>query len=369
MNTNDTHMTDCPSLEELTDFTKTGDAAIERHVASCRRCRALLRLIGQREAIVEDELTARELPEAELPRREAPAGEIASGEVCVVDTDFGGGSLLVCVVLDRSEGTPETVEVAPVSTETMNASEWDLLLAPADGVLGYPAMVEVWNHGTILSDQVAERLGLLVIDGQHRLNAIYAALLADESPPADLPRGVPILADEDPRALFQEDEAERARPFWQPAARVYAEKAPEAAASIGALLGHWLEQVGSDAEDFASELGWPKRDIVLVCTDQFDTQAFPSDRLAEAFRRTDIPSDEIEAALWQTIQPHHFEFGTTVIEERAAFRRTARRRGAERSAWVQRGAASVSLPPEERERRRKQYINEVLEALEEKRGF
>jgi hypothetical protein len=35
---------------------------------------------------------------------------------------------------------------------------------------------------------------------------------------------------------------------------------------------------------------------------------------------------------------------------------------------VPRGAA-VSLPDEERERQRKQYINEVLEALEEKRGF
>jgi hypothetical protein len=367
MNTNNTQMTDCPSLEELTDFTNTGDEAIERHVASCRRCRALLRLLGELEGIAEGELTPRELPEAELPRRETPAGEIAFGEVCIIDTDFNGGSLLVGVVLDRP--TPETIEVAPVSMETTNASDWDLLLASDNGVLGYPAMVEVWNHGTILSDQVAERLGLLVVDGQHRLNAMYDALLADEAPPADVPRGVALRADEDPRAIFQEEEAERVRPFWQPAARLFAERAPETAATVGVLLGQWLEREGYDAPDFAKELGWPKEDVVLVCTDQFDPQAFPSDRLAEAFRRTDIRSDEIETGLWQTIQPHHFEFGTTVIEERAAFRRTARRRGAERSAWVQRGAAAVSLPPQERERRRRQYINEVIEAVEEKRGF
>jgi hypothetical protein len=34
-----------------------------------------------------------------------------------------------------------------------------------------------------------------------------------------------------------------------------------------------------------------------------------------------------------------------------------------------RGAVAEPLPLEERERRRKRYINEVLEALEEKRGF
>ena len=224
-------MTDCPSLAQLADFTTTGDPAVEQHVSSCRRCRALRRLLDQREAVADDELTPRELHQTVLPRREAPSGQLAFGEVCIVDTDFSDGTLLVCVVLDRSEGTPETVEVAPVSTDTHQASDWDLLLSVDDGPLGYPAMAEVWNHGTILSNQIVERIGHLVIDGQHRLNAMYEALLGDEAPPADVPRGVPVLADEDPRTIFQEEEAERTRPFWQPAARVFAEGAPDTVAT------------------------------------------------------------------------------------------------------------------------------------------
>ncbi|MGH2920527.1 MAG: hypothetical protein ACRDKU_00450 [Gaiellaceae bacterium] len=329
----------------------------------------MLRLLDQREAIADDELTPRELPPATLPTREVPAGDLAFGEVCIVDADFGGGTLLVCVVLGRADGTPETVEVAPVSIETGNATDWDLLIAPEDGPLGYRAMVEIWNHGTILTDQVVERFGLLVVDGQHRINAMYKALLADEEPPADVPRGVAVLADDDPRTIFQEEEAERVRPFWQPAARMFAEKAPEAAATVGTLLSQWLDREGFDTADFARDLGWPQQDVLLVCADQFDPQKFASDRLVEALRRTDISSEDIEAGLWQTIQPDHFAFGITAIEQRAAFRRTAGRRAVERRSWIHRGAAAASLPSEERERRRKQYINEVLEGLEEKRGF
>jgi hypothetical protein len=364
-----THMADCPSLDELADFTHTGDAAVGEHVSRCRRCRALLRLVEQRESVAPGEFASRELQEASLPHREPPGDDLTFGEICVVDTDFSDGTLLVAVVLDHSEEEPETVEVAPISTAITNASEWDLLLAAEDGPLGYPAMVELWNHGTVLPDQVVERFGLLAVDGQHRLNAMYEALLNDEAPPVDVPRGVPVIADGDPRALFQEDEAERVQLFWQPAARIFSETAPDAAASVGALLNHWLEQAGYDASDLAHKVGWPTEDVLLVRSDRVDPQRFPSDRLAELFRPTDISLEEIKGGLWQTVRPLHFAFGTTVIEEQVAFRRTARRRGADRAAWVARGAAAEQLPPEERERRRKQYINEVLDAVEEKRGF
>jgi hypothetical protein len=362
-------MADCPSIDELADFTKTSDAGVDRHVASCRRCRAVLRLLEEREPVAADEPRARELPQGSLPQREPPGGGLTFGEVCVIDTDVSDGTLLVAVVLAGVHGTPETVEVAPISTEIANASEWDLLLAPEDGPLGYPAMAELWNYGTVLADQPIERFGLLAVDGQQRLHAMYEALLAGEKPPDDVPRGVPVVADDDPRAIFQEEEAERVRSFWRPAARTFAETERETAPSVGAVLGQWLEQQGYGDAEFASEIGWVTRDVVLVHADQFDPQTFASERLAELFTRTDIPSSDIEAGLWQTIQPHHFALGTTIIEERAAFRRTARRRGAERGAWAPRGAEAVPLPPEERERRRKRYINEVVEALEEKRGF
>jgi hypothetical protein len=362
-------MAECPSIDELADLVNAGDVATERHVAACRRCRALLRLFDQRERVTANELSARELPPASLPDRAPPEGDLRFGEVCVIDADVSDGTLMVAVVLARADGPLETLEVAPISTEVANANEWDLLLTPEDGPLGYSAMAELWNHGTVLTDQVVERFGLLAVDGQQRLNALYDALLSEGEPSTDVPRGLPVVVDADPRAIFQEEEAERARPFWHPAARVFAEKARDAVPSVGALLGNWLEQQGYDAPAFAGEIGWPTQDVVLVGADEFDPKTFSSDRLADLFRRTDIPSDDIEAGLWQTIQPCHFAFGTTAIEERAAYRRTARRRGVERGGWAPRGAAEVALPPEERERRRKQYINDVLEALEEKRGF
>jgi hypothetical protein len=362
-------MADCPSLDELADFLTDGGAAIEQHVASCRRCRALLRLFEQREPVAVDEIAKRELPEAAVPDRGPPAGDLTFGEVCIVDTDFTDGTLLVAVVLDRAEGDPETLGVAPVSTEVENATEWDLLVASDDAPLGYPAMVEIWNHGTILADQVVERFGVLAVDGQNRLNAMYEALLADEPPPTDVRNGVPVIGDDDPRALFQEEEAERVRRFWQPTARVFADKAPGAQPTLGTLLGHWLEEHGYAAADLAHEIGWSTEDVVLVCADRFHPQTFSSDRLADLFRPTDIPSDEIKVGLAQTVRPLQFAFGTTAIEEQVAFRRTARRRGAERTAWTPRGAMPELLPPEERERRRKHYINEVVDALEEKRGF
>lgn len=361
-------MAECPSIDELALLASSRDATIDQHVAGCRRCRALLRLLEQREAIAAGELRTRELPQASLPHRVPPEGELTFGEICAIETGSSDGTLLLAVVLDRAEGAPETVEVAPVSTEVTNASDWDLLLAFDDGPLGYPAMVELWNHGTVLPLQVVERFGSLAADGQHRLNAMYAALLSEE-PPIEAPRGVPVLSDADPRAIFQEEEADRVRPFWQSAARIFAEPTDETAPSIGVLLGRWLEQQGYDSGDYANEIGWPPEDVILVRADSFDPQTLSSDRMADLFRRTDIPSDDIEAGLWQTIQPDHFAFGTTAIEAQAAFRRTSRKRGAERGAWTPRGAAVESLSPEERERRRKQYINDVLQTLEEKRGF
>src|SRR5712691_7560802 len=105
-------MADCPSLEELADFTKTGgDAVLEQHVAGCRRCRALVRLLDERESAALDELTPTDVPEASLPHRAPPDGEFTLGEVCLVDTDFSDGTMLVAVVLDRAEGLPETLEV------------------------------------------------------------------------------------------------------------------------------------------------------------------------------------------------------------------------------------------------------------------
>src|SRR4051812_6913064 len=112
----DIHMTDCPSLDELADFTKSGDdLAVDQHLSGCRRCRALLRLLDQRELVVADELNAGDVPQASLPRRASQDGDLTFGEVCVIDTEDSDGTLLVAVVLDGADEARETVEVAPVS--------------------------------------------------------------------------------------------------------------------------------------------------------------------------------------------------------------------------------------------------------------
>ena len=263
---------------------------------------------------------------ASLPARRPLVAE-AFGDVVIAATPDAPETLLVCVVLDpRPESAPRTLEVAPVSTDTAMASDFDVVLETADP-LGYPALIEVWNHGTLVATQVSERLGRLTDNASSAVDALYRALMGDESAEVmDASRGVSIESDEDPRAVFQEAEAERVRSFWSPAARIYSEPAdvPE---TVGSLLSDWLTQTGWDVPAYAAQLGWPAHELALLCEDAFEPQEFTPERIGTALASAAATSDDFEAALRRTITVDQFRRGAGPSPAQGmVFARPARRK-------------------------------------------
>jgi hypothetical protein len=282
----------CPTLAELREFAER-----------CRRCRALVRRMEGNEPVAE----AVETPafKASRPARRTLADE-AFGDVVIATTPDAPETLLVCVVVDpRRESAPGTLEVAPVSTDIAMASDFDVVLELADP-LGYPALVEVWNHGTLIATQVSERLGRLTDTASSAVDALYRALLGDETAEVtEVSRGVSIESDEDPRAVFQEAEVERVRSFWSPAARLYSERA-DVGETVGSLLSDWLNETGSDVPGYAAQLGWPEHELALLYHDAFDPQEFSPERVGTALASAVGTPDDFEAALRLTISVEQF---------------------------------------------------------------
>jgi hypothetical protein len=196
--------TACPSLEALF-AADDGDEELQEHLAGCRRCRALRR-----------HLHPAELEKAAEPLKKEPAraGDLSHertlGSVYAIHGPMRDEYLLGALV-DWDE---EEAVVVPVSHETRFATNWDLLLD--EQLLGYRAMAEVWNHGTVLVEQLNEKIAELG-DWSGALTTLYEAALESRELLASVPVGPPVLSDVDPRLRFQGEEGERAAGYWQPA--------------------------------------------------------------------------------------------------------------------------------------------------------
>ncbi len=194
--------TACPSLKAL--FAANDGEELQEHLAGCRRCRALRR-----------HLQPAELEKAAEPLKKEPAraGDLSSeralGSVYAIHGPMRDEYLLGALV-DWDE---EEAVVVPVSHETRFATNWDLLLD--EQLLGYRAMAEVWNHGTVLVEQLNEKIAELG-DWSGALTTLYEAALESRELPTPVPAG-PVLSDVDPRLRFQGEEGERAAVYWQPA--------------------------------------------------------------------------------------------------------------------------------------------------------
>jgi hypothetical protein len=354
----------CPSIAELEEHLERAEPGIAAHLESCRRCRAVVRLLRERDWQTAPEIGQREVPTATLPRREEPS-EHHFGEVCIAEGEQTGGRSLVCVALSwDEEAEPKTVVVAPVSPEIENASDSDLILG-ANEPLGYPAIVEVWNHGTMLGNQIVERLGVLGEETRRSLDAVYEAVLGGDSPPMGAPVGVEIVSDDDPRAIFQEEESERARPFWRPAARLYAER-PAEEPSLGTVLCDWLTEQGYDEREYAKELGWRSSELLELCNDVFDPLRIPAEHIAEAAAPVDADADELGIALMRTLRPEQFAGAAAPIQKEAVFARTAGRKRRGRALVPRRTARRSSR--REQEALLKKYVQDFVTAVEERRA-
>jgi hypothetical protein len=319
----------CPTLAELAQFAAGSDDSLRVHVEHCRRCRALVKGMTAAPGPDSAETGGNFEPlsySGPLPQRSVPAAE-SFGELCVAATEDAPGTLLVCAVLDWRPGSyPRTVEVAPISPDVDLASDHDLLL-DAGSPLGYPAIVEVWNHGTLLASQIDERLGPLPDESRYALDALYGALLGTADYPAlkTISRGVPIESDEDPRAAFQDAEAERAASFWMPAARLYSESEAQVQ-TVGSLLSEWLHREGRDPVGYAAELGWPTNDVIVLSEGTFEPTSFGPDRVGLALAMTRASKEEFEASIRRTVRVEHFAHGEPGTQQPMVFARPAGRK-------------------------------------------
>lgn len=313
---------------ELAEFAAGHHQALRAHVESCRRCLALVRRMPPAAAEA-DRPASGEVASARLPARAGSTAE-AAGDVVIASTPDAPETLLVCVVIDPRPGSqPATLEVAPISTDVALASEFDVFADDADP-LGYAAIVELWNHGTLAAAQISERLGPLPQPVTTQIDAVYRALLCDTRAILDdVKRGVPVETDEDPRAEFQEAEAERVRDFWKPAARLYAEPVQAAekvtARTVGDLLSNWLERTGWDVPGYAAHIGWSAKELAVLYDDSFDPRTFQPERIGIVLGAADTSDEEFEAALRRTITVEQFAgFGGGSTSQGMAFPRATR---------------------------------------------
>lgn len=150
----------------------------------------------------------------------------------VLVTDGSGSHLRPAVVL---AGTEEGLSVIPVSAHVEMATEWDLVID--ESVLGYRAIAEVWNYGTVLPEQVDEEIAPLPERTATAVQALFRAAHRGETAPEGAEVGPPVLNDADPRLLFQDEEGEALRVFWLPALAL------AGAGSLGEVVRHRRDEL------------------------------------------------------------------------------------------------------------------------------
>jgi len=194
----------CPSLEALFAADAEMGEEVRAHVATCRRCRALRR--HMRPAELATDAAAVEKPALRAMLDPDPAlGSVYAIHGPSVD------EYLLGALVDWDE---EEAVVIPLSDEVRFATDWDLLLD--ENVLGYEAIAQVWNHGTVLVEQLEEKIAELG-EWASALESLYTAALEGREVPTPVQVGPAVLTDADPRLIFQEEEGERAATFWEPA--------------------------------------------------------------------------------------------------------------------------------------------------------
>jgi hypothetical protein len=394
MNDFNAHIPDnCLSLTELHAVAR-GASDRDEHSANCLRCQALLRLIESQQLSdaldpvdapieVENDYLAG-LAAAQVPDRTAPHRWVFGELLSVSASDRG--ELLLCTLLATVEAD-QVLQVAPVTTETAMAGEWDLLIPGDESALGYDVAVEVWNHGPVNSDQVAERLGTISSDAAAELRPLYDAVYDDERP--DVRAGVPVESEADPRLAFQLSETDRARTYWidpEGPAEIDVVEAEDAerevetvvdpaagtgafvAVSIGQWFDHWLQETGNDAEDLARESSWRLSEVQLLLANRLaeEPRLFDVDYFGRVLIATKIDQYEAEEMLYEHLSPAIFPETWPTEPTSAVFRRGTR---AASSGWHRVAVGRQSGQETEGQRQVfKRWVSEVVGVLAADQG-
>lgn len=326
----------CPALVDL--FAEPRDPQVERHLARCPRCRALL--AADPEALGTLRIDASVLSRLEPPVRPAPppAEPGVLARFGAEDSEFA----LTVLILS---GSGPLLRVAPVGAEIRAATEWDLKL-PTE-VLSYPAIISIAEVHEIRREQLRDTRVALADDlwaWARRLNELHES---GRPVPADAPVGYPVLSQIDPRLRLAGERAEVTEPFWSAAELLGAGE------SFGASIRHRRESLlvdPAELEELVERPGWFER----LESDRLDLNGeLPVPALVKLMERL-----EIRPLALVTDQLR------TAIESRAeaptAPTRFARRRTAARRA----GASAAG--PAERKQIADRYLANLMAALEER---
>jgi hypothetical protein len=315
----------CPSLAELQDLIAEGQASSA--LQECNRCNAMVRLLQARSGVPElaiDFGDGLEPPtfQTSVPSRGADTDLEPGSLISVLEPETGSGALLLGAVTVARE---DSLEIAPLTTATQQAAEWDLLLGPDDSDLGYAAALEVWNHGSIGYDQVQESLGSMAAELMEVFLALWDAVFEEASPPPEAAVGPPVVGDDDPRLLFQAEEVQRAQLFWrleepaeQPdaadvlvaaAAPVVAVTSEPLVVTVGTIAREWMEREGWEIGDLARESGYLEPQLRPILEDSIDpcSDTYAEDRLSRFLNVIEFDNDDkAEATLMASIDIGQF---------------------------------------------------------------
>jgi hypothetical protein len=296
---------ECLSLMELIELKETGTTRHVEHVESCPRCQAVLRSLTVPEAVEQSGArAAHDLPNAPS-REQVRTPEIVPGAIWTAGSDDIGFREIVAVV-GRSRRDPRLVVVVPVSEEIEDATDLDLILDST--VLGYPALLAVWNHGWIYCDQLAAPIGALEEPPREEMTALYRWVVGGGERPALTTVAGPAISDlDDARNLRRDEERERLQSLWR---RVSCDQEPEdeedesrlvasPQPSFGSLVAASLASNEWDEVTLAERTSMERADLERIVHDDLDLTRLTGEarRVASLVKVLDFNLEEIEQPL------------------------------------------------------------------------
>jgi hypothetical protein len=294
---------ECLSLIELIELKETGTTRHAEHVEHCPRCQALLRSLAVPANVDERPTATGGLPAA--PSREEPKTvEVTPGAIWTAASD-GIGFREVVAILARSRRDPRLVVVVPVSEETEDATDLDLTIDL--GVLGYPSLLAVWNHGWIYDDQLAAPVAALDDVAREEMTNLYRWLVGGgERPALERVAGPPITEPDDARNLRRDEERERLQALWR---RVSRDQEPEGeedetrlvaspAPSFASLVAASLASDEWDEVTLAERASVERADLQRILADDLDlTWATDARRVVSLVKVLDLDLEKVEQPL------------------------------------------------------------------------
>ncbi|MHB1569342.1 MAG: hypothetical protein ACYC0H_09065 [Solirubrobacteraceae bacterium] len=249
----------------------------------------------------------------------ADAGEPtpARGEIWSLrHTERSDEELLLAVIIATG---PEAATVVPLSTDTNQATEWDLLLPTQ--TLGYRVIAQPKLAGTAARARLERRVSALMPESRRDLEQLVDAANAGRAlPPEPLPVGPWVLSERDPRLAARARAAQHARMYLS----LLHEDPSAEWQSLGSILTRGARATGIDLATVV-EPRWTTR----LQADQLNPFAMlPPRRMAELLRTLRIGwSDRVRDAVYRLAS----QFAPSEVAQGTVFGRRQGTRGRRRS--------------------------------------